>query len=175
MSRVFKGKSWIAPPLLFKAEKALYFPNFMGRTLAPDSEVRMNTTSVLRGRISIVAVYSSLWAERQVRTFLDGTQLPEGAQRVDINIEQNFLKSFLIKMFLPRMRKQLPKDSWGHYFVISKGVTRDLQRDLGLWNSKVGYVFVVDKLCRIRWAGSGNAVSEEKVTMVRGLERLVNE
>jgi mitochondrial ATPase complex subunit ATP10 len=46
---------------------------------------------------------------------------------------------------------------------------------LGIANSKVGYVFLVDGECRIRWAGSGNALEGEAEALARGVRRLVEE
>lgn len=179
MSKQFKGKSWIAPPLLFKAEKSLFFPNLVGRTL--NTPERIDTTHTLFGNVSVVAVFSSAWAEKQVSTFLDGLEdevpaLKEGhAQRVDINIEQNWLKAAIIKMFIPRLQAKLPFERHDQYFIIQKGVTESLKHDMGLWNGRVGYVYLVDWNCRIRWTGSGDANPEERAALVKGLKKLAED
>lgn len=46
---------------------------------------------------------------------------------------------------------------------------------MGFWNGRVGYVYLLDWECRIRWAGSGNAGVEEKAALVRGVARLQEE
>lgn len=176
LSKQFKGKSWIAPPLLFKADKALFFPNLVGRTLATAEGV--DTTHMLVGGVSVVAVYTSTWAERQAATFLDGLegQAPElkdgPVRRVDVNIEENWLRAAILKMCIPRMRTRVPMERHDRYFIIEKGLTKSLKHDLGLWNGKVGYVYLVDWACRIRWAASGNAEPGEREALVRGLKRL---
>ncbi|KAL7273023.1 Mitochondrial ATPase complex subunit atp10 [Rhizina undulata] len=179
MSKQFKGKSWIAPPLLFRADKALFFANLQGRTLL-SPEIR-DTTTTLHGRVSIVSVFSSAWAENQTKTFLD-SELSEvavvksgDAQIVNINVEENFIKAALIKLFLPSIKKTIPEGRHGKYFLVQKGLTEMLRHELGLWNSKVGYVYLIDTNCRIRWAGSGRADPEEKAAMIRGVEKLVAE
>jgi ATPase complex subunit ATP10 len=177
MSKEFKGKSWFAPTSIFRADKALYFPNLMGRTLTTSE--RVNTTNTLVGRISVVSVFSSTWAERQTTTFVDSLMqdvpaLREGkAQRVDINIEENWLKAALVKMFLGGLRKRLPQGQHDKYFLVTKGLTPELRHNIGLWNSKVGYVYLLDENCRIRWAGSGDAEPGEKMALDRGIARLV--
>ncbi|KAH8808274.1 ATP10 protein-domain-containing protein [Xylogone sp. PMI_703] len=182
--RHHKGKSFVAPPKLFKADRALYFPNFYGQTLIKDKQLR-DTTPVLEDKVSVVSVFSSAWAENQAATFVSDKQNPElnqvlefnkdVAQRVQINLEDNLLKSWIINLFRPRLRRILGKENWGRYFVVRKGVTDENKDAIGLLNSKVGYTYLIDGDCRIRWAGSGNAEPEEKEGLVRGLRRLVEE
>ena len=188
LSKTFKGKSWFAPPLLFKASKSLFFPNLMGRTL--NMSERLDTTHALHGKVSVVTVFSSVWAENQIKTWVDGLEedvpalvRPEdapayvtaAAQHIDINIEENPLKAFVIKMFLPRLQARTPYERHDQYFIVTKGVSKDVRHDMGLWNSRVGYVYLVDWNCRIRWAGSGNAEPEERAALVKGLKKLVED
>lgn len=44
-----------------------------------------------------------------------------------------------------------------------------------MMNSKVGYVYLLDDACHIRWAGSGNAEPSEIESLNNGLERLIEE
>lgn len=179
LSKQFKGKSWIAPPLLFKADKALFFPNLVGRTLA--TAERVDTTHMLVGGVSVIAVYTSTWAEGQAATFLDGLedQVPElkdgPVQRVDVNIEENWLRAAILKMCVPRVRARVPMERHDRYFIVENGLTKSLKHDLGLWNGKVGYVYLVDWACRIRWAASGNAEPGEREALARGLKRLAHD
>jgi len=50
-----------------------------------------------------------------------------------------------------------------------------MREALGVGNSKVGYVYLVDSQCRVRWAGSGRADGGERKSLVRGVGRLVEE
>jgi ATPase complex subunit ATP10 len=43
---------------------------------------------------------------------------------------------------------------------VGKGLSEDVRDAMGLLNSQVGYVYLVDTECRIRWAGSGNTWKE---------------
>lgn len=169
-----KGKSFLSPRSLFKADKALFFPNLVGRTLADRS--RQDTTTVLEGRVSVVAVFSTAWAESQCATFL--TDLPaenDVLQRVDINVELNAIKAVLVKLFIPRIRKRLPEPQHARYFIVQKGFAEDTMRQMALLNGRVGYVYLLDWDCRIRWAGSGNAEEGEKAALMRGVVRLAQE
>jgi ATPase complex subunit ATP10 len=182
--RLHKGKSFLAPPRLFKAERALFFPNFQGQTLLKDKKPK-DTTPVLEDKVSVVCVFSSAWAENQVATFAAQKNNPELheavkgsgglAQIVQINVEENALKAMLIKFFMSSLRRRLGKDNWGRYFLVRRGITDEIRDAVGLLNSKVGYVYLLDGECRIRWAGSGDAEGDERDGLVKGVKRLVEE
>jgi len=181
--RLHKGKSFIAPPRLFKAEFAQYFPNFHGRTLIKDNKMR-DTTTVLDNKISIVSVYNTDWALRQANTFVLEKNNPElheivdsssDAQMVQINIEENPLKHGLIKLFMPSLRRKIKEENWGKYFVVKNNIPEDSRDAIGYLNSKVGYTYLLDGKCRIRWAGSGPAEGDEKQGLVAGVKRLLEE
>ena len=56
-----------------------------------------------------------------------------------------------------------------------KGVSDYIKESIGLLNGKVGYVYLVDPQCRIRWAASGPSLPDEKEGLVKGLRKLVGE
>ncbi|KAL8849619.1 MAG: hypothetical protein Q9221_005386 [Calogaya cf. arnoldii] len=180
-----KGKSFISPARVFRAEKSLYFPNMVGSTLASPS-TSSSTTSVLQDRISVVSVYSGRWAEVQTQSFTDDKRHPELAallkeerkqgdpplQKVEINIEPDWMKALIVRTFMGGIRKQRREEDWARYFLVRKGVTDEMREALGMANSKVGYVYLVDWQCRIRWAGSADAEESEKGGLVAGVQRL---
>jgi len=135
--------------------------------------------------VSVVSIFSSAWAEGQAATFVSEKNNPElnqaiqnsggAAQLVRINIEENRLKAAMVRLFMPGLRKTLGFDNWGRYFLVARGVTDDMRDTIGLLNSKVGYTYLLDGQCRIRWAGSGRAEGEEKESLVKGVRRLLEE
>lgn len=171
-------------PRLFKREKALYFPNMHGITLA-SPKVPKDTTTIMRGKVSVINLFSSLWAESQVVTFTGAKQNPDLqealrssgglAQKIDINLEDNALKAWLVRMFTWRMRRQLPRAQHERYFVVQKGITDGLKESIAMMNGKVGYVYLVDQNCRIRWAGSGPAEAGELEMLNKGVRKLIEE
>lgn len=174
------GKTFMANPRIFKAEASLYFPNFHGETLEAKEA---DTTDVLKGRVSVVNVYSSQWGETQARTFTGMKENPElqeilksnegVAQMVDVNIEENTLKAWIIALFKWQLKAKRSQEEWGRYFVVRKGVSEKIRETIGLLNGRVGYVYVVDEECRIRWAGSGDAEGTEMQDMNKGFKKLV--
>lgn len=143
-----------------------------------------DTTDVLQGRVSIVLVYSGQWAQSQTDSFLSEAQNPEmvrllkaqppSIQKVEINVEETRGRAALVWMFARGLRKIRMSDDWGRYFVVRRGLTEDVRMDMGYVNGKVGYVYLVDWDCRIRWAGSGEAARGEKAGMVASAKRLLD-
>ncbi len=130
-------------------------------------------------------MFSSTWAVRQCASFASGEHNPvlddiirksEGlVQKVDINVEEELLRSWLLRLFLPYVRRKTPKEQHGKYFVVRRGLTDDITDAIGLLNAKVGYVYLLDGDCKIRWAGSGVAQPEEREGLVRGVRRLMED
>ncbi len=156
----------------------------MGYTLAAPSETTSSTTSVLAGRTSIVSVFSGSWAEQQTLSFVGERQNPglareverlegEGVQRVWINVEEDWMKAGLVRLFLRGGRKGKSGAEWGRSFVVRSGVSDEVKDSIGMANGKVGYVYLVDGNCRIRWAGSGDADTGEREGLVGVVKRLV--
>jgi mitochondrial ATPase complex subunit ATP10 len=143
-----------------------------------------DTTPALRGKITVVGIQSGQWAEEQVNSFLGVKENPglheligEGkVQRADINAQDNWLRSLFV--FTNKLRKDVPKEQWERYFRVKlvrdvgRGVTEDIRDAMGFLNSNVGYVYLLDSECKIRWAGSGHAWPGERESMNAGIRRL---
>lgn len=176
-----RGKLWLSSPKLFKAGSALYYPNMQGYTLANTSGMS-DTTSVLSGKISIVSVFTGLWAEEQAKTFVSEEANPELARiveganvrRVWINIEEDWMRAGLLRLFLGGLRKKIRESEWGRYFVVRRGLEDAVRQDMGMVNAKIGYVYLVDERCKIRWAGSGDAGEGEREGLLGCVRRLVD-
>lgn len=133
----------------------------------------------------MVAVWSSLWGENQVKTFIgrEGNVGLEGllekkkglVQKVELHIEENVLKAWLVSLFQGRLRAQRKMEDWGKYFIVRKGITESIRETIGILNGRVGYVYLVDEDCKIRWAASANAEEGEQETMMRGLRKLADD
>ncbi|KAI0136995.1 ATP10 protein-domain-containing protein [Xylariales sp. AK1849] len=180
-----KGKTFVSPPRLFKGDVSLWFPNLFGTTLLKSDREPRDTTPTLAGRVSVVSMFSGQWAEGQAKSFVSPESNPElvkalgvhkeKAQLVQVNVEEDGLKAFLIRMFMGGLRKSVGEENWGRYFLVRKGVSDQVREGIGALNSKVGYVYLLDKECRIRWAGSGYAEDHERIGLVKGVLRLLEE
>ena len=193
--RFHKGKQFIANSRLFKAEHALFFPNFFGKTLRKDA-VKNNkrdgygglgrsTCEAMEGKISVVSIVSSQWAVNQVNSFCSKKENPalhdtlqnaqDCAQMVEVNWEENWLKWWILQFFKGNLRKQRTLEEQGRYFMVRRGVSDIMKEAIGLLNDKTGYVYLVDEHNRIRWAGSAIAEPQEKESLYNGLNRLIQE
>lgn len=181
-----QGKTWIGPPRIFKGDRAGYMPNLYGRTIAKGRDGKGRaTTDAMKGKVSIVSVYSSAWAQRQAETFTglkankelhDLIQRSGGrAQQVIVNVSLSWIKSLLLRLFTWRLRSQVPKDVHSQYFLVRKGFTRALAGQMGMNNLSVGHTYLVDGECRIRWAGNGEAWEGERESLNRGVVRLLEQ
>ncbi|KAI5866845.1 ATP10 protein-domain-containing protein [Durotheca rogersii] len=180
-----KGKTFIAPPRPFKRELSLFFPNLRGATpLAGDRGPR-DTTPALRGRVSVVSVFSGAWAERQAGSFAAAESNPEleralergggRARRAWVNVEENALKRALVRLFAGAARRRVGEPDRDRYFLVARGVTDDIRERLGLLNRSVGYVYLLDADCRIRWAGSGPSEDHERRGLANAVLHLLEE
>lgn len=194
--RYSKGKGFIAPERLFRAETALFFPNFLGRTLRKGqaradrkdgfSGLGRDTCEVMDGKISVVSLVTSEWAQSQVQSFVGGNGNSELsrvlldnndlAQHVEINYESNTLRYWILRLFgMRRLRAERSLEQQDRYYVVRKGLDDTLKDALAAKNEKVGYVYLVDPHFRIRWAGCAIAEPEERQSLVRGVRKLLQE
>jgi ATPase complex subunit ATP10 len=176
-----RGKFYIANQQLYKASAALYFPNLLGRNLSRNHKA---TTDVLAGRISVVAVYSRKWAEDQVASFLGVKENPglrqvfkdnEGAlQLVEINHEEFRLSSMMLWLFEWNLKRNRSKAQQDEYFIM-RGIPQTVKDSIGMMNDKLGYIFLLDEHCKIRWSACADALDEEKASLVKGVQKLLDE
>jgi ATPase complex subunit ATP10 len=183
--RHHEGKTFLCPPRLFKSSLSLYVPNLHGVTLASPRKP-VDTTPVILNRISVIAIWSSLWGENQAATFISRRANPglyellaaggkDIAQVVRINVETNWLKALLIRIFMWSLRRKMERDDWGRYFLLRKGLTDEIRGAIAAPNLNVGYVYLVDWDGRIRWAGCGNAADGETDALNSGVGRLLEQ
>ncbi|KIV88884.1 hypothetical protein PV10_08516 [Exophiala mesophila] len=189
-----RGKSFVSNERLFKKDKALYFPNLWGKTLSKEGDGGKggkDTTPLLRGKVSIVCFQANEWATEQVESFVGAKENPQlnkllensdgMVQRIDINLQGDIARSWLVWLFKYRLRRMIPKERWDKYFMIKlprdirRGLTDEIRDAIGLLNSQVGYVYLVDPSCKIRWAGSGDAWAGEIDGLNAGIKKLIKD
>lgn len=192
-TRYHGGKSFVSNKRLFRRDKALYFPNVWGPTLAKDDgpDGGRDLAPVLQGKISIISMQNARYAEMQVDSFLSSTSNPDleplmtssngRIQRIDINMQTDFVREFLVRLSVGKLRKQIPEERWDKYFRIKlprdirRGLTEDVRDAMGVLNAEVGYVYLVDSSAKIRWAGSGDAWEGEVDSLNAAVRRLLDE
>ncbi|KAK6335622.1 Mitochondrial ATPase complex subunit atp10 [Orbilia brochopaga] len=206
-----KGKLFLPPPRTFKADKSLYFPNMVGRTLLSPDDI--STTTLFANRVSLTTLSTNVWADRQIDSFLSGLFSPDPSkahpfadstllpdeyiateddhlkrvlgeplplqkgtwQRVTINLQENPLKYLILLASQRNIRRLQPVENHARYLMVRKGVTAEMKESIAMLNERIGFVYIVDAACRIRWAGCADASDEERRGLRSALERMVLE
>lgn len=165
------GKTWIAPNVLIREDRALYFPDISGTCLA-DRHKTSHTTDLCRGKISLVTVLNTRISEEHVNTFvgeaLEDWEGKPGFNYIQINHQPNPLKSMLLQFFMSSLRRTMKESRWEGY-MIAGGEWGGLKQPLGITNKHVGYTYLVDQNLKIRWAGCGFAERAENEGLRRAL------
>lgn len=179
------GKIFSPPVSYFKRDKAKFFPDFVGNTLEKPTQ---NLHELLDGKVSIVRLYCTVSGEKCTETYFNVAQqnyLTTGydsfnadypsSQIIDINIPQNWLKGFLVKLSKNSIKKSIPQPRHKGYFVVPDHLFPfNIKEKLMCDNMCSGYIYILDHQGRIRWATSGYADKAELALMwkcVRGLEK----
>ncbi|WVQ68199.1 uncharacterized protein L199_006406 [Kwoniella botswanensis] len=163
------GKLWIAPNVLIREDKALYFPDISGKSLLGQEA---HTTDLLRGKITLVSVIATRLSEEHEQSFTqpvleDFAGHPE-FNFVQINHQENKLKSFLVSFFISSLKRTIAEDRWGNYLISSgEWSPMDITNPLGIDNKLLGYVYLIDENLKVRWAGCGTASPEEAQALRR--------
>lgn len=156
------GKMWIAPRVLIREDKALYFPDVTGVTLENRSTV--HTTTACAGRITLLSVLSTKISELHAQSFVDLAlkthKNKKSFQYMQINLQENLLKSFLVSLFLSSLRNTVPPEFHSTYLLSSQNMEY-LRVPLGMENKHIGYTYLIDENLKVRWAGCGFARPEE--------------
>ncbi|AET38759.1 Atp10p Ecym_3266 [Eremothecium cymbalariae DBVPG len=194
--RKTNGKLFLSPPSYWRAEKSLYFPHLVGRTLANAEKTCLEDT--LRGKLSIIKIATSVAGEKLVNSYFQNenidylanghellndkqsTMSTAAAQIIDINFSENWVKSLIVNLSLRKLRNEIPERRHSQYFVCAREQLPFMIREkLLLNNPYTGYVYVVDPQLRIRWMACGAAQPKDFELLwkcVRGLQKeLVNQ
>ncbi|OCH86764.1 hypothetical protein OBBRIDRAFT_760790 [Obba rivulosa] len=160
-TRKFAGKTWIAPKVMIRGDKALYFPNMYGTALTGG---KVHTTDLCQGKVSIIAILSTRMSEIQTANFVKSAHEEHkdkpGYQFIQINLQENLLRSLLVSMFTSGIKRSVPEELWPTYMVSNQNMDY-VRDDLGMTNRHIGYIYLVDEQCRVRWAGCADPRPEE--------------
>lgn len=156
------GKTWRSPTTMIRGDRALFFPDIMGKSLADG--VKRHTADMLYDRISVVAIMTSRVSEEHTRSFygpsLERFQGHADFQLVQINLQENKLKAYLLSLFMSTLRRVVPREQQVTYLLSNQNMEM-LREPMGLDNKHVGYTYLVGADGRIRWAGCGFAEADE--------------
>lgn len=169
------GKTWIAPSVMIREDKSLYFPNVAGITL--DQSEKRDTAIMCSGRVSVVAMLSTAISEIHARGFVERTlerfQSHPSFQYIQINLQENVLKSLLVKVFTSSLRRTVAPEQQPNYLISTQNMEY-VREPLGMVNSKIGYVYLVDEALKVRWGGCADATADEAQSLLSCTGVLLN-
>lgn len=170
------GKIFTAPPHPFDEQHALYMINLKGKLLGSNE---IGDTTLYRQLSSqsptLVRLFSSALGQQQIKEFTEGVDLRSlGVKIVDINVPANWINRLLVKWFGKSIVKSEVGDNADihRYMVASEKISPPLRKSILATNDLAGYLYVVDKNSKIRWATSGPVIENEKNEMLQVLKSL---
>lgn len=182
-----KGKIFTPPISYFKAEKSLYFPDFIAKTLA--GKLR-SLYDAFGNKTSIVKIFSTVAGEQCTKSYfnVDGkdlyskdynafTQDYPNSQIIDVNMPQSWIKGFALNLGAGNLKKSLNSnvERYDNYFMLPSHImSSEIRELLHCDNQTTGYIYIIDSMGRIRWATSGYATPTDLALMwkvVKGLEK----
>lgn len=92
---------------------------------------------------------------------------------IQINLQENLLKSLLVSMFLSSLRQTISAGLQPTYLVSSQNMEYVRER-LGMVNKHIGYVYLLDEHLKVRWAACGDAKLEEADALRTSVGVLLN-
>ncbi|GJJ68412.1 mitochondrial ATPase complex subunit ATP10 [Entomortierella parvispora] len=170
------SKLWKGTPTMVNADKALYMPNIVGTSLKTSEPVEL--VDLLKGHISLVAISGTRFGEEHINSFMTpflekwaANSKHSKVQLVELNIQENPLKAGLVRMMVPFVKKTIPEERQENYLLHYKSI-KHLRGPLSMQNSYLGYVFLVDNNCKIRWGAHGMGTETEIQTLLDSVQRL---
>ncbi|KAG0055434.1 Mitochondrial ATPase complex subunit atp10 [Gryganskiella cystojenkinii] len=171
------SKLWKATTTMVNADKALYMPNIIGTSLKSSEPVEL--VDLLKGRISLVTISGTRFGEEHTETYMkpflekySANANDSKVQLVELNIQENPLKAGLVKLMVPFVKKNIPEERHENYVLHYKSI-KHLKDPLSMQNSYLGYVFLVDTNCKIRWGAHGPGTEIEIQTLLDSVQRLL--
>jgi ATPase complex subunit ATP10 len=92
---------------------------------------------------------------------------------IQVNLQENLLKSLLVSMFLSSLRQTIPLGLQPTYLVSSQNMEY-VRENLGMVNKHIGYVYLLDEYLKVRWAACGDAKLEEADALRTSVGVLLN-
>jgi ATPase complex subunit ATP10 len=112
---------------------------------------------------------TSVLSEQHTKSFyeaaLDVYQKDSNFQLIQINLQENRLKAYLVSLFLSSLKSQVPAPLQPTYLLSHQSLSSE-RESLGLHNKHVGYTYLIGPDEKIRWAAGAFAEKEERQALV---------
>lgn len=169
------GKIFTAPPKPFSKEESLYMINVHGNRLDDSMRSESSLAHLLSStKPNLVRLFSSALGRSQIEAFTPHNETAAlGLNLVDVNIPTSWINRLLVKWFSSRIRKSEIHDPKNHKYLLANGsLSKSEKSAIYATNQLAGYLYVVDRDGKIRWATSGPPIGDEKQRLMAILEEL---
>lgn len=159
------GKIFTAPPTSFSKDESLYMINVHGNRLDDSMRSDSSLAHLLSSKTpNLVRLFSSTLGRSQIEAFTTREEITAlEINLVDVNIPTSWVNRLLVKWFSGRIRKFEIHDPENHKYLLANGkLSKSEKSAISATNELAGYLYVVDKEGKIRWATSGPPVGDEK-------------
>jgi ATPase complex subunit ATP10 len=124
---------------------------------------------MLHDKVSIVAILTSKVSEEHTRSFyrqaVERFSANSKFQLVQVNLQENALKAYLLSLFISSLRKQISQKEQPTYLLSQQNMD-PVREKMRMDNKHVGYTYLVGPDSKIRWAGCGFAEPDEERALV---------
>jgi ATPase complex subunit ATP10 len=177
--RTCEDKPLLTSPSLIPESRARPFPNLCnlkslsGETVdVPDYFVRKNRSRDTQAQCTLVAIsfrdYGYQLLSSWIDPFREALQDKDRVEVIRLNISEGFFNKWILKGPVQGlMKKNTPVEEHDRtllYFGSDLALFKDALR---MHNVMTGFVFLVDGVGRVRFAGSGKASEDEAARLVR--------
>jgi len=164
---VKKGaKLWDASNTAIAVEAANMLPSICGNSL---NGLKVDLVPLAQKyNVSIVAWVFSAFGEPHVKSFIEpflSRVQGDDVGLIQLNIEEKRIKMPFLWAMRPWIKAQTKPDRRENYLICYKDLG-DIKKEIGISNSVLGWVTLVDKFGRIRWIAHGMAKEEEIETLI---------
>lgn len=173
---VKKGaKLWEASNAIIPVENAQLLPALTGDSLN-GSKVNLIPLAQ-KYNLSLVSWVFSAFGEPHVKSFIDPFLERVGGENIgliQLNIEEKRIKMPFLWAMRPWIKSQTLPDRRENYLLCYKDLGV-IKKDMGITNSVLGWVTLVDRFGRVRWVAHGIAKEEEIETLIKLSSELQND
>ena len=118
-------------------------------------------------KVTLVGFFMNQYGEYQVRDFMNHFSKYDKdptVGRLTLNVQENTVKSPIMRLLVPYIRSQLPVQERDRYAILFQNIAQERRR-MGMENGALGWVNLVDDKARIRWQAHGQPLEHELASL----------
>jgi hypothetical protein len=167
------AKLWEAPEKMRAMHLCPKMPNLKGIWMDKSQDTLL--TKIQKNKATLVCFYFNQFGEQNIKSFKDPFlkefQASEKVGFVEVNVNEQVVKSPIVKLIAPYLRWKMPIEERSRYLMINEPIAEQ-RRSIGMQNQILGWVHLCDQLGFVRWQAHGIATPLELETLSKLVHRL---